>query len=1765
MRRTLRKLFTEHEGKVSDQWSLYLKEWDRLFAPYRDGVIRLLEIGVQNGGSLEVWGKYFERAERIVGCDIDPRCKQLRYDDDRIVVIVGDANSDDCQSEILQRAPTLDVIIDDGSHRSSDIVRSFARYFPHLNDNGIYVLEDTHCSYWEEFEGGMHSPLSSVAFFKRLADVVNYEHWRNNKPRAELISKFAMEFGIEFNDLELARIHSIEFVNSLCIVKKLPPEQNVLAMRLIVGSDELVTSGSKRLSGTAIQDVVVRIEDDEDLDVFELIARRDSLMQAVSERDRQIADLNQAVVEQEQSIQQLEEQMEKKAQTIEELSDRADEQERLVQALTEQLAEREQQLQTLRVQSAEYEQQVEALTAQHVERDQQLRSLTVHLDERERYLQDRLARLEEDDLEIQTLKGRLAEGDLRSQALRAQLSEIMISKSWRVAMMLRGIRLWLAPPASRRTHWMRLFIAPLRRARESLKVRGDLALIRSSDLFDEAWYLGNNPDVAEARANPLLHYLQFGGSEGRDPGPFFSSRWYLDTYEDVREGGVNPLVHYLRFGQAEGRSPRPGMTVEEPTTRQTAIRGPHGAIRQRMEVSVQDRPVIATPGSSNRVKEYLMSPVEEPFHGDGYPVTRIMHHIWRSRLDLQNVFDLYDPRSRLEFCKWFLMTGSVEHSLPADVYPDAVLKRLVAVGGNVAAAARAVKAKKASLVLPSDHEPEKMSTGRAREEDGSDPSGVNLVGYARGDFGLGEHVRMVARSFAAAGIPFSVMDYPEMGIHGSTNESVKHWISDRQDFVANIFHINADVFPSLYFRYGEHFFSRHFNIGYWAWELSKCPPEFDVALNMVDEVWAISEFVAESFRGRSPVPVVTMPLAVSVPRPERVMTKPDLGVPEKSFLFLFALDGASYLNRKNPIATIQAFKAAFPRDDDAARLLIKAMNVPGKDPLWEEILHEVRADRRISVVTKRLKRDELLGLYAASDAFVSLHRSEGFGRCLAEAMLLGKPVIATNYSGTREFAREGTACLVDYRLVPVAPDSYPFWRDQVWAEPDVDCAAELMQRLLADESYRTEIARAGQRFVFENFNEGVVGARYGERLDVLRTFKLPNVGLRGVPSREARSNSDDDLSGVIDLPSPSSTEPILASHIKVEGWVVSRAGIESVDVYCDTRMEGRAHYGFLRHDIGDAFPNISNSARSGFFFLLDVAGLPPGSHIVRVLATSQNGDVGEWSRTFILGEVNHLYERWLANNALDTRTGRSEGGVRAVSQGNPHMSVILRTEGQLEQAAVLRSLTSLADQDYRGFEVIIAGADASPRELDEITHNGRIHGLLRLVPSRMADWTEAVGICGGEFVCLLDMGDRLDPRALTAVHEAISTNAEVDLVYADEDLVVDEHRTSPVFKPAWSPLYLEGYNYVGRPWFARKELVASAVEGIQGSDGASVEHSFLKAIGRSARAVSHIPMVLVSRSVKPGYPHLSDAAYRRGNQDPTGGDRLWPRVSVVLATRLADVGITDRCFTGLIKDTDYPDLEVIVVANNLDNEAAGLSYLKGWPFKVAYWDSAFNWSAICNFGARQATGDYLLFLNDDVEPMHRTWLKAMVDLARVQSVGAVGAVLRYPNGTIQHAGITLVDQGGGSVHTFRLWSGKEPQVASRIEHNREQTGVTGACLLSRRDCFNVMEGFDEAFRLVCNDTDYCLRLWEKGYSVVVASEAVLIHHEGISRAGSPEAEDVSRFWARWKTRIEDGDPFSSPNLDPVRDVWMIDPDAMGTLKGRVRRNNTISLLAGRST
>ena len=234
--KTLKDLYENHFGKVSQKWEIYLNQYEEKLSKYKKFPIKLFEIGIENGGSLEIYSKYFSDAELILGCDENKNCEKLQYDEANIKIIIGDVNDEKTKNEVIKHSK-FDIIVDDGSHGSPDIVSSFCNYFNYLKDGGLFIIEDLHCSYWERFGGGIFYPISSINFFKKLVDIINHEHWGIDKKKNWLLRGFAYNYKIDLEKLALDQIHSIEFINSLCFIKKKPSEENKLGNRITSGKN----------------------------------------------------------------------------------------------------------------------------------------------------------------------------------------------------------------------------------------------------------------------------------------------------------------------------------------------------------------------------------------------------------------------------------------------------------------------------------------------------------------------------------------------------------------------------------------------------------------------------------------------------------------------------------------------------------------------------------------------------------------------------------------------------------------------------------------------------------------------------------------------------------------------------------------------------------------------------------------------------------------------------------------------------------------------------------------------------------------------------------------------------------------------------------------------------------------------------------------------------------------------------------------------------------------------------------------------------------------------------------------------------------------------------------------------------------------------------------------------------------------------------------------------------------------------------------------
>ncbi len=359
--------------------------------------------------------------------------------------------------------------------------------------------------------------------------------------------------------------------------------------------------------------------------------------------------------------------------------------------------------------------------------------------------------------------------------------------------------------------------------------------------------------------------------------------------------------------------------------------------------------------------------------------------------------------------------------------------------------------------------------------------GVNLIGYPLSDIGDGEFIRKTARSFTKSKIDFGIFD---CGFEAQLNDDHQYMASlirSNNSYLVNIFHLKPDQIDASIIRYGKSLIAGHFNIGYWAWELSIYPNAWKRPLNYCNEVWCPSRFIKSTLNEYSSQTIFYMPPAFDIEKPKE-FDRSYFNFPKGKFLFLFIFDFKSYVSRKNPMGCIQAFKSAFPKGNEDVGLVLKSMGGGQYSEEFTNLKMATQSDQRITIIDAIFTKDEIVGLMNICDAFVSLHRSEGVGHCIAESMLLGKPVIATNYSGNTDFTRSNNSCLVDYKLIKVKKGEYPYPKGQVWADPNVDQAASYMRRLVEDDTYRNSIAKAGYSYIKENHNSEIVGENYRSRL-----------------------------------------------------------------------------------------------------------------------------------------------------------------------------------------------------------------------------------------------------------------------------------------------------------------------------------------------------------------------------------------------------------------------------------------------------------------------------------------------------------------------------------------------------------------------------------------------------------------------------------------------------------------------------------------------------------
>lgn len=370
---------------------------------------------------------------------------------------------------------------------------------------------------------------------------------------------------------------------------------------------------------------------------------------------------------------------------------------------------------------------------------------------------------------------------------------------------------------------------------------------------------------------------------------------------------------------------------------------------------------------------------------------------------------------------------------------------------------------------------------------GQRPFGVNLIGYAFGQLGIGEDARMAGRALLEAGVPMTMLNFPPGADIPQNDRSMADHVTERGDYAFNIFCMTAEENGRFFAERGRAQFRDRYNIGYWPWELGRWPRAWEAMLDLVDEVWVSTRHTGSALQPVCSKPLQVMPMAVQLgpitPFASRVAARRHFGLDPRARLFCFAFDLNSYVARKNPQACVDAFLAAFPADEFSAAdvgLVIKVHRPARRNRAWEALKRLAEEDARIRIIEGTLSRPDLLALYQACDCFVSLHRAEGFGRGIAETLQLGLHVICTGYSGNVDFCRAPHADLVRHRLVRVERSEYPHAQGQQWAEPDVDHAAQLMQDFVQRPRRRSRGA------TWPEFSTAAVGQRYRARLEAIQ-------------------------------------------------------------------------------------------------------------------------------------------------------------------------------------------------------------------------------------------------------------------------------------------------------------------------------------------------------------------------------------------------------------------------------------------------------------------------------------------------------------------------------------------------------------------------------------------------------------------------------------------------------------------------------------------------------
>jgi glycosyltransferase involved in cell wall biosynthesis/SAM-dependent methyltransferase len=477
------------------------------------------------------------------------------------------------------------------------------------------------------------------------------------------------------------------------------------------------------------------------------------------------------------------------------------------------------------------------------------------------------------------------------------------------------------------------------------------------------------------------------------------------------------------------------------------------SLRASYRLAVADGEVSGSPFTQEGERELLEWCNAPAGRGGAHGVTRYLEVLYDRRPDLRAAYpDLEDAAIARGYLGWVRAYGAAEVGI-------------------------------ADVLLPAaddaDERPREPPPRRER------PLALNVAGYLNAELGVGEVARQLIAALDAHRVPL----LPVGLLAPNSRQGHDFAAAQKLDapFDINLICVNADGLPGFAQQAGTDFFDRRYSIGVWWWELSRFPEQLHGSFDYLDEVWAGSQFVANALQGVAPIPVVHVPLPVQVAagiEPARA----ELDLPEGEFVFLFAFDYNSVFKRKNPLELVEAFATAF-RPEDGVRLVIKSINHERDRDNHDRLRLAAAPHPHIQLIDRYLEARDNHALIASCDAYVSLHRSEGFGIGMAEAMLRGKPVVATGYGGNTDFLWEETGYPVAHTIVPVGEGAWPYDPGAEWAQPDLDDAVRQLRAVVADPAEAARRTERGQHHLRTQHSPEAAGTRMMSRLEPIHAAR----------------------------------------------------------------------------------------------------------------------------------------------------------------------------------------------------------------------------------------------------------------------------------------------------------------------------------------------------------------------------------------------------------------------------------------------------------------------------------------------------------------------------------------------------------------------------------------------------------------------------------------------------------------------------------------------------